>query len=99
MVGQPFDLVGQAIGRESFNDLNQPSMKGSPPLLYEPSIGDLMGQGVLEGVFRLGKEARLVEELGGLEVREATVQGGLGQLGDGLQQGQWHLGADDRGGL
>ena len=99
MMGQPFDLVGQTVGREPLDDLNEPGVQGPPPLLHEAPIGDLMRQGVLEGVFRLGKEARLVEELGGLESCEAALQGRLGQLGDGLQQGQRYLGADDRGGL
>ena len=84
MVGQPFGLVGQAVGREPLDDLNEPGVQGPPPLLHEAPIDDLMSQGVLEGVFRLGKEARLVEELGGLEVREAVLQCRLGQLGDGL---------------
>ena len=48
---------------------------------------------------RLGEEARLVEELGRLEVRQAAVQRLLGQLGNGLQQRQGHLGANDGGGL
>ena len=58
-----------------------------------------MGQGVLEGVVPLGEEARLVEELGRLQVRQAAMERLLGQLGNGLQQGQGHLGADDGGGL
>ena len=54
---------------------------------------------MLEGVGALREEARLVEELGGLEVRQAAMQRRLGQLGNGLQQGKRHLGANDRGGL
>ena len=54
---------------------------------------------MLEGVGMLGEEARLVEELGGLEVRQATMEHRLGQLGNGVQQGQGHLGANDRSGL
>ena len=50
-----------------------------------------MGQGMLEGVGGLGEQARLVEELGGLEVRQAAVQACLGQLGNGLQEGQGDL--------
>ena len=58
-----------------------------------------MRQGMLEGVVRLGEQAGLVEELGGLQVRQAAVQRGLGQLGNGLEQRQGHLGANHRGGL
>ena len=45
-----------------------------------------MREGVLEGVFQLGEEAGLVEELRGLQVRQAAVQGGLGHLFNGLQE-------------
>jgi len=99
MMGQPFDLVDQAVGREPLDDRNESGVQGTPPLLHEAPIGDLMGQGVLEGVGRFGKEAHLVEELGGLEVCEAALQGRLGQLGDSLQQGQRYLSANDRGSL
>ena len=57
MMGQPFDLVGQPVGREPLDDLNELGVQSLPPLLHEAPIGDLMRQGVLEGVFRLGKEA------------------------------------------
>ena len=54
---------------------------------------------MLEGVFVLGEQARLIQELRRLEVRQAAVQRRLGQVGNGLQQGQGHLGANDGGGL
>ena len=58
-----------------------------------------MGEGVLEGVFELGEEAGFVEELGGLQVAEPAAQLLLGQLRNGLQEGEGHLGANHRGGL
>ena len=58
-----------------------------------------MGEGVLEGVLALRKEPCLVQELGGLEVGETALQRRLGQLGDGLQQGDGDVLADHRGGL
>ena len=39
----------------------------------ETGVGHLVGQGVLEGVFRLGKEVRFIEELGRLEVCQAAM--------------------------
>ena len=61
------------------------------PLLEETAVGHLVGQGVLEGVFPLGEQARLVEELGPLELRQAAVQRLLREVGNGLQQGQGYL--------
>jgi hypothetical protein len=45
-----------------------------------------VGEGVLEGILTLWKEHRLVQELGGLEVRQAAMERRLGEVGDRLQQ-------------
>src|SRR5215475_4892460 len=58
-----------------------------------------VGEGVLERVFEVGKEIRLVQELGGLEVHEAGSNGLLSVLGDGLQEREGNLASDDRGRL
>ena len=58
-----------------------------------------MGEGVLEGVGALGKQAGLVEKLRRLQLRQAAVQRLVGRVGDGLQQRPGHLGANDGGGL
>ena len=86
MVGQPFDLLGQPVGIERLDGLDDAGVQRPPPLLQQAAVGHLVGEGVLEGVFELGEEARLVEELGGLQVGEAQAERLLGQLGDGLQQ-------------
>jgi hypothetical protein len=50
---------------------------------------------MLEGILPLGEQPRLVEELGSLELRQATVQRVLREIGDGLQQGQRDFMAHD----
>ena len=94
MVGQAFDLLGHPLGRERLEGLDNAGVEHPPPLLQEAAVGHLVGQGMLEGVLALGKEARLVQELGRLQVRQATVERCLGQLGNGLEQGQGHLRAN-----
>ena len=47
----------------------------------------------------LGEEARLVEELGGLQMGEAQAERLLRHLGYGLEERQGHLRANDGGGL
>ena len=42
--------------------------------MRETSIGHLLGEGMFEGVFDVGKETRFVEELRRLQVRQATVE-------------------------
>jgi hypothetical protein len=49
-------------------------VKGAPPLFQEALVGHLVGEGVLEGVLKVGEEPGLVEELGGLELAEAPAQ-------------------------
>src|SRR5712691_2471055 len=71
---QAFDLRGHLIPGERFEGRDDPGMERSPPLLEQTPVGHLMGEGVLEGVLALRKEPRLIEELSGLEMCEATMQ-------------------------
>ena len=59
-------------------------MQCPPPLLEQTPVCHLMRQGVLEGVGVLREQARFVEELGRLEVREVAMQRLLGYLSNGL---------------
>ena len=94
MVRQPFDLLGHPVPGERLQGLDDAGMEHPPPLLQQAAVGHLVGQGVLEGVFALGKEPGLVEELGACKVRQATLEHRLGHVGNGLQQRQGHLRAN-----
>ena len=94
MVRQAFDLLGHPVGRERLEGLDQARVQHPPPLQQEAAVGHLVRQGMLEGVFLLGEQAGLIQELRRLQVRQATVQRCLGQLRNGLEQGQGHLGAN-----
>ena len=76
---QAFDLLGHPVRGERLEGLDDAGVQRPPPLLQETAVGHLVGQGMLEGVLALGEQARLVEELGRLEVRQAAVQRLLGQ--------------------
>ena len=54
---------------------------------------------MLESVLRLGEQARLIQELCRLQVRQAAVQGGFGHVRNGLEQGEGHVRANHRSGL
>ena len=97
VVRQPLDLLGQTIRIECLDRLHDPGMERAPPLLEQAAVGDLVGERVLEGVFEVGEQARLVEELRRLKLGEAASELVLGQIGDGLEQGERHVLADDRG--
>jgi hypothetical protein len=99
MVGEPFDLFCEPVRVQTFDGLQDPAMQGAPALLEEAAVGDLVGEAVLEGVGEIREETGLVQELGGLEVREAAAQGLLGQVRDGLEEGEGDILPDHRRGL
>ena len=67
MVGQPLDLLGQVVGIQRCHGVRDVRMQDASSLLEQTAIGGFMREGVLEGVFQLGEEAGLVEELRGLQ--------------------------------
>jgi hypothetical protein len=70
-----------------------------PTLQQEAVVGDLLRQGMLEGVGPLRASVGLMEELGRLQLRETAVQNPCGRLGDELQQRHGRVHADDGRGL
>ena len=99
MVRQAFHLLGHPFGRERLEGLDQARVQPPPPLQQEAVVGHLVRQGVLEGVFALGEQACLIEELRRLEVRQAAVQRRLGHVCNGLEQGEGYVRANHGGGL
>ena len=73
MVGQAFDLLGHPVPGERLEGLDDAGMEHPPSFLEQTAVGDLVGEGVLEGVFVVRKEPRLVQEFGGLEVRQTMM--------------------------
>src|SRR6266540_4409859 len=73
VMGQAFDLLGHLVPRKRLEGNDDASMEHPPTLLEETAIGHLVGEGVLESIDTFWEEVRLVEELGRLEGREATM--------------------------
>jgi hypothetical protein len=99
VVRQALDRLGQPVPGEQLEGLDDAGMQYPPSFLEHTAIGYLVREGVLEGVLVLREEARFVEEFGRLQVRQAAMQRRLMQFGNGLQQGQGHLCADDSSSL
>ena len=103
MVGQAFDLVwvlpfgrtallprsrlGSLGPAERFEALDNPGVEPPAPLEQEAVVGHLVRQGMREGIVVLREQPRLVEKLGGLQVRQVTLQTAFRQLSDSLQYG------------
>jgi hypothetical protein len=60
MVGQTFDLLGHAIASQRLEGLNDVGMQQPSPLLEQTAISNLVRESVLESVFMLREEPRLI---------------------------------------
>ena len=68
VMGQPFHVVGHTVLIEPFDSGDDVAVERALPLLEQAPVGHLVRQGVHEGVRLFGKELRLIQELGRLEV-------------------------------
>ena len=99
MVRQAIDLLGHPVGRERLKGLDHARVQPPPPLQQEATVGHLMRQGMLEGVFQLGEQAashRATPPPAGAPGRGA---GRPRTLRNGPEQGQGHLRANHGSGL
>jgi len=68
VVGQPVDMLDQAVRIEPLDRLRDPAMEGATSVLEQTAVGHLVGEGVLEGVLQVREQARLVQKLGLVQV-------------------------------
>src|SRR5262249_47416645 len=71
VVGELLDVFGEAVSRELGDGFDDLGVEHTSPLLEQTTVGYLVGEGVLEGVFTLGEEPRLIEKLGRLQAGKA----------------------------
>ena len=99
VVGEPLRLLGDALGREPLDGLGDPGVERALPVVEQPLVGYLVGQGVLERVLEVREEPGLVEELRGLEPGQRGADLRLRRVGDGQEQREGDVLPDDRGRL
>src|SRR5262245_38257978 len=85
MVGQAFDVFHQASRGERFKRRDDAGMERASPLLEQTAVGHFVRQGMLEGVGMFWEETGFIQKLGGLQMREATIQRIFGYLSDRLK--------------
>ena len=98
-MGEPFDLLAEAICVERLDRADDPRMKLAAALLQQAAVRDLVRERVLEGVLEIRKQPRLVDELGSLQAVEPAAERLVRQIGDRLEQRERHVLADDGGDL
>src|SRR5262249_12575768 len=74
MVREAFDVLTAPLGIECFQRLHNLGMQGSTSFLEQTGVGYLLGQGMLEGVYLVREEPRLIKQLCTLEVPQAPLQ-------------------------
>src|SRR4051794_14051559 len=99
MISKPLDLFDAAIGVEAFHGAQDRRVERPPPDLQQAAVGDLVGERVLEGVLLLGKETHLVQELRGLQARQALPRRVFVLLCDRAEKRVGYILADYRSGL
>ena len=86
VVRQALGVLDESIRVQALDRRRDPGVQLAATLGRQALVRHLVRQDVLEGVRMLREETGLVQELGRLEVGEATVQGLLGWLSNSLQQ-------------
>ena len=99
VLDEPLDLLVEAARVEPLHRLEDVRVEVAAALVEERPVRDLVGQRVLEGVLDLGEEARLVEELAGLQADEPVAEHVRVEPADGLQEWQRHVLPDGGGRL
>jgi hypothetical protein len=72
-MSEPLDLLAEAITIEALHGLHDPDVEVTASAREETPVGHLVGERVLEGVFEIGEEASLEEELGRLKLDQTAT--------------------------
>ena len=68
MMGEPLDMLAEAIPVECLDRVDDPCVQLTATLLQQTAVSHLVGKGVLKRVLGIRKEARLVEQLSVLQM-------------------------------
>jgi hypothetical protein len=96
MVGQAFDVLAEPIGIAPLDRLHDLAVEAAAPVLEQAPVGDVVCEGMLEGVLDVREDSRLVQELGGLEPPDRGAELGLVPLGNRVEQPERDVLPDDR---
>ena len=99
MMTETVGVLAKPIGVQTLDTVHDLAMEATAPVVKHAAVGHLMSEGMLECVLEIRKEARLIEELSGLEVTKAAAERLLTLASDRLEQGKCHVLADHCGSL
>jgi hypothetical protein len=84
-MGEPLDVLPEAIPVECLDRVDDPSVQLAPARLQQSAVRDLVGEGVLEGVLEIWIQSGLVEELGRLESVQSVPEPLVREISDCLE--------------
>ena len=73
----PGIMFGVAIHCECFERIKDPSVQFPPMFFQKAAVGDFLGQRMLEGINGVARAVTLIEQLGGLKLREMRIESGF----------------------
>src|SRR5262250_2705093 len=99
VMSQSVNVLLQLVDIERFHGLQDACVQDPPPLGRKAAVGHLLGQGMLERVFQMGKIADFVEKLRRLKHPKALTKGVLRNIQTPNQDRIWHTLSYHCGGL
>ena len=94
-MGEPLDLLAQPVGVKLFHGIHDARVDVAATFVEHPAVGDVVGEGVLEGVLQVRKELCRVEKFSSLQIVEQTAKLVLCQPADCMQEGEWDVVSND----
>jgi hypothetical protein len=91
MMCEPLDLLAKPVGKKPFYRIHDSRVDVAAAFVEHSAVGDVVGEGVLEGVLQVGKELCRVEKLGSLQIVEQTAKPVFCQPANCMQQGEWDV--------
>ena len=95
-MGEPLDLLAQPVGVKLFYGIHDARVDVAAALAEHPAVGDVVGEGVLEGILQVRKELCRIKKFGILQIAEQAAEVVVRQPGNCTQKGQWDVVSNDR---
>ena len=71
-MGKPLDLLAQPVGVKLFYGIHDARVDVAATFVEHPTVGDVVGEGVLERILQVRKELCRIEKFGSLQIVEQT---------------------------
>src|SRR6516162_1673476 len=95
-MGEPLDLLAEPVGVQLFYGIYDARVDVATALVEHPAVGDVVSEGVHEGVLQVRKELCRVEKFSSLQVVEESAEPILRQSTNCVQESERGVMSDDR---